>query len=217
MLEQIREKDAHRDVLYHPLDVRRDRLVASVVLTAALAMVAVPGPAGSRTPGGTGSPAAEQFRAVRLDPALVSGTVPTDDPALHSASVLEGDSVLQEPASGPSADPSRPSVVQPAAPVGSVAKNYWRFDGNISWYGPGFYGRRTACGYTMTRSLIGVANRTLPCGTKVAFRNPANGRTVTAIVVDRGPYVSGRQWDMTAGLCTALGHCYTGSIQWKYG
>ena len=65
--------------------------------------------------------------------------------------------------------------------------------------------------------FVGVANRTLPCGTKIVFRNPANGRTVTAIVVDRGPYVGGRQWDMTAGLCMALGHCYTGSIYWKYG
>ena len=46
------------------------------------------------------------------------------------------------------------------------------------------------------------------------FRNPANGRVVTASVVDRGPYVGGRQWDMTAGLCAALGHCYTGTIYW---
>lgn len=192
-------------------------MVASVVLTAALATVAVPGPAGSRSPGVDLAPATEQYRAVTLDTALVSGTVPTEDPALRSASRLEGDSVLREPTGDPSADPSRPSVQQPAAPVGSIVKNYWRFDGNISWYGPGFYGKRTACGYTLTQSLIGVAHRTLPCGTKIVFRNPANGRTVTAIVVDRGPYVAGRQWDMTAGLCMALGHCYTGSIYWKYG
>ncbi|HET9614354.1 MAG TPA: septal ring lytic transglycosylase RlpA family protein [Candidatus Limnocylindrales bacterium] len=91
----------------------------------------------------------------------------------------------------------------------------WHFDGNVSWYGPGFYGKRTACGYAMTESLIGVANRTLPCGTRVTFRNPATGRVVTARVVDRGPYVTGRQWDLTGGLCLALGHCYTGSIEWK--
>jgi rare lipoprotein A len=85
----------------------------------------------------------------------------------------------------------------------------------VSWYGPGFYGNRTACGYTLTRSLLGVANRTLPCGTKVTFRNPANGRIVTAPVVDRGPFVSGRQWDMTGGLCLKLDHCYTGPIEWR--
>ncbi|HET7474081.1 MAG TPA: septal ring lytic transglycosylase RlpA family protein, partial [Candidatus Limnocylindrales bacterium] len=100
-------------------------------------------------------------------------------------------------------------------PVKAVAIPQWHFDGNISWYGPGFYGNRTACGYEMTRELIGVAHRTLPCGTRITFRNPANGRTVTAKVVDRGPYVSGRQWDMTAGLCLALDHCYTGTILWK--
>jgi rare lipoprotein A len=67
----------------------------------------------------------------------------------------------------------------------------------------------------MTESLVGVAHRTLPCGTKVVFRNPGTGRTVTARVVDRGPYVSGRQWDLTGGLCLKLGHCYTGSVYWK--
>ncbi len=40
---------------------------------------------------------------------------------------------------------------------------------------------------------------------------------MTARVVDRGPYVSGRQWDMTGGLCRELGHCYTGAIYWKLG
>ena len=39
---------------------------------------------------------------------------------------------------------------------------------------------------------------------------------MTAPVVDRGPYVAGRQWDLTGGLCLKLGHCYTGSLSWKY-
>ncbi len=68
---------------------------------------------------------------------------------------------------------------------------------------------------TLTKTVMGVASRTLPCGTKVTFRNPANGRSVTVPVIDRGPYVSGRIWDMTAGLCLYLDHCYTGSIQWR--
>jgi len=61
--------------------------------------------------------------------------------------------------------------------------------------------------------LIGVAHRTLPCGTVVIFR--WNGLIVRAPVVDRGPYVSGRIWDMTAGLCAALRHCFTGPIDWR--
>jgi rare lipoprotein A len=68
----------------------------------------------------------------------------------------------------------------------------------------------------MTESLRGVAHKTLPCGTKITFRNPANGRTITVPVVDRGPYVDGRQWDLTGGLCLALAHCYTGPILWKF-
>jgi rare lipoprotein A len=100
--------------------------------------------------------------------------------------------------------------------AGAIAKNPWHRDREISWYGPGFYGRRTACGLALTRGLVGVAHRTLPCGTLVTFRNPSNGRTVTMPVVDRGPYVSGRTWDLTGGACLKLGHCYTGSIEWKY-
>jgi rare lipoprotein A (peptidoglycan hydrolase) len=108
-----------------------------------------------------------------------------------------------------------PVAQREAQPV-SVNRNRWRLDGNVSWYGPGFYGKRTACGLAMTETLIGVAHRTLPCGTKITFRDPASGRTVTAPVVDRGPYVTGRQWDLTGGLCLKLRHCYTGSLYWRY-
>lgn len=201
--------------MYHPLDVRRDRLVAGAVLIAALALVAVPGSAGSRSPGVDPVLTAEQFKPVVMERAL-DGAAPSNDPALRSASYLEEDMVLREPAA-PSAAPARPTTDQPAAAVGTESKNPWRLDRNVSWYGPGFYGHRTACGYLMTTSLIGVAHRTLPCGTRVILRNPANGRVVTAVVVDRGPYVSGRAWDMTGGLCTALRHCYTGAIQWRLG
>ncbi len=117
-------------------------------------------------------------------------------------------------ATGPA---SRPVMPLPVVAASAQAKNYWRFDGNISWYGPGFYGHRTACGVAYTPSIIGVAHRSLPCGTLVTFRNSATGRMVTAPVIDRGPYVTGRTWDMSAGLCMALGHCYTGTIDWRWG
>lgn len=186
------------------------------MLTAALALVAFPGPAGSRSPGGDLAEASERFQAVVLDAALAGAATSTLDPALRSASAVEADTALPEPA-GESGVPERPAIDQPEATAGATDVNPWRRDRNISWYGPGFYGRRTACGLAMTKTLVGVAHKTLPCGTKVVFRNPANGRTVATTVVDRGPYVSGRQWDMTAGLCAALGHCYTGSILWRFG
>jgi rare lipoprotein A len=97
----------------------------------------------------------------------------------------------------------------------TIAKNVWRHDGDVSWYGPGFYGKRTACGLPLTTTLLGVAHRSLPCGTRISFRNPANGRVITVPVVDRGPYVGGRQWDLTGGLCRRLRHCYTGPLDWR--
>ena len=107
---------------------------------------------------------------------------------------------------------SAPPILGGDAWQGRIVEQ-WRVDPNISWYGPGFYGRRTACGLALTTSLIGVAHRTLPCGTRITFRY--RGRVVTAPVVDRGPYVPGRQWDMTGALCRALGHCFTGSIEYR--
>ena len=71
-----------------------------------------------------------------------------------------------------------------------------------SWYGPGFYGRRTACGQRMSKRLQGVAHRTLPCGTKV--RLYYRGRTATVRVVDRGPFRRGRTWDLTRATARAL-------------
>jgi rare lipoprotein A len=69
----------------------------------------------------------------------------------------------------------------------------------------------------LTKTLLGVANRTLPCGTLVSFKNLVNGKTITVAVVDRGPYVSGRQWDLTYAPCLAIDHCWTGSLFWRYG
>lgn len=70
-------------------------------------------------------------------------------------------------------------------------------------YGPGFYGRRTACGARLTRSTLGVANRTLRCGTSVSLSY--HGRTLTVAVIDRGPYANGADWDLTMATGRALG------------
>lgn len=85
-----------------------------------------------------------------------------------------------------------------------------------SWYGPGLYGNNVACpGYPKYNDQIkGVAHKTLACGTMVTFRH--NGVTLTVPVIDRGPYIKGRTWDLTAGTCRALNHCYTGPIEARY-
>jgi rare lipoprotein A len=71
-----------------------------------------------------------------------------------------------------------------------------------TWYGPRFYGRRTACGQRMSRTLLGVAHKKLPCGTQVAILY--KGRRITVPVVDRGPYAHGAQYDLTAATAQAL-------------
>lgn len=72
-----------------------------------------------------------------------------------------------------------------------------------TYYGPGFYGKRTACGQTLSRSILGVAHRWLPCGTKVALLY--HGRTITVPVIDRGPFSNFASWDLTSATATRLG------------
>jgi rare lipoprotein A len=79
-----------------------------------------------------------------------------------------------------------------------------------SWYGPGLYGGHLGCGGTLTPHTLGVASRTMPCGTKVTLRH--GGRTVRVPVVDRGPYSGGRELDLTAATKDRLGFAGTGTI-----
>ena len=197
--------------------VRRLRFVAGLALIAALATVAVPGSAGSQgfSPFATVAPAL--FQPVEVG-ASVQGSVMTIqplDPGARSDGILDQGSTLFEPAQRTEPPQARPSAAQKAPTRGSITKNPWRRDPEISWYGPGLIGNGTACGQTLTRKLVGVAHRTLPCGTLVTFRS--HGHTITVPVVDRGPYVSGRIFDLTYAACKKLEHCYTGPIEYRMG
>jgi rare lipoprotein A len=79
-----------------------------------------------------------------------------------------------------------------------------------TWFGPGFYGHRTACGQRLTHRLLGVAHLTLPCGAKVALLY--KGHTITVPVVDRGPFRNGADYDLTAATAQALGVTATAHI-----
>lgn len=79
-----------------------------------------------------------------------------------------------------------------------------------SWFGPGFYGHRTACGETMSPTLLGVAHRSLPCGTLVDVSY--GGHSITVPVVDRGPYRHGVSWDLTTATAQALGLTETARV-----
>jgi hypothetical protein len=76
-----------------------------------------------------------------------------------------------------------------------------------SWYGGG---GELACGGELTSATMGVANKTLPCGTEVTLRY--DGRTVRVAVIDRGPYVAGREFDLTEATKQALGFGGVGDV-----
>jgi hypothetical protein len=76
-----------------------------------------------------------------------------------------------------------------------------------SWYGGG---GGLACGGSLTSSTMGVASRTLPCGTIVTLK--LGWRTVSVPVIDRGPYVEGREFDLTEATKQALGFGSTGEV-----
>jgi len=81
---------------------------------------------------------------------------------------------------------------------------------HASYFGPGLFGGPLACGGTLQPGTRGVAHKTLPCGTKVTLRY--RGRTVTTRVVDRGPYVSGREFDLTEATRNDLGFGDLGTV-----
>jgi len=83
---------------------------------------------------------------------------------------------------------------------------------DATWYGPGLYGRHTACGQVLRPDTLGVANRNLPCGTTVKF--VYHGHALVTQVIDRGPYSRGNSWDLTNGARVALG--FNGAGQLHY-
>jgi peptidoglycan lytic transglycosylase len=80
-----------------------------------------------------------------------------------------------------------------------------------SWYGPGLYGNHLACGGRLSDSVRGVAHKTLPCGTELTLRK--GDRIVRARVVDRGPFVAGREFDLTPATRRALDFGSTGIVE----
>ena len=80
-----------------------------------------------------------------------------------------------------------------------------------SLYGPGLYGNETACGERLTRTLVGVAHRSLPCGTKVTIKY--RGHYLNTEVVDRGPFTKGVKWDLTSAAAQQLGLGVTSRVR----
>jgi hypothetical protein len=101
----------------------------------------------------------------------------------------------------------RTAAAGSSTPIAKV--NVYR-PGLATFYGPGFYGKQTACGQTLTPDLHGVAHKRLPCGTLVAVMYA--GREIVVPVVDRGPYNGDYAWDLTQATADALGFTGAGEI-----
>jgi rare lipoprotein A (peptidoglycan hydrolase) len=104
-------------------------------------------------------------------------------------------------ATGARADTGGAASPTASAPSGEIAFGAWRY-GGASWYGPGLWGNKTACGQTLRPQTMGVAHKTLSCGTTVKF--VYQGKAVVTQVIDRGPYAHGRAWDFTKAVSDAL-------------
>lgn len=93
-----------------------------------------------------------------------------------------------------------------------VSTRGWK-KARVSWYGPGFYGNGMAGGGKLTRTSMVCAHRTLAFGTKIQFSY--KGRTVTAVVRDRGPFIKGRVFDLGPGTAKALKFGGVGTVKYR--
>ena len=110
-----------------------------------------------------------------------------------------------------SPEASEEQLLKPAAPVLPIAEPQQQprvisvSNGQASWYGPGFYGNRTANGEVFRPGTLTAAHRTLPFGTKVRVTNLNNGRSTVVRINDRGPFHGHRVIDLAHGAANQLG------------
>lgn len=160
------------------------------------------------------------FSISLLVPALAHGAPSADARAptvLVASSLEELSPAAFEPIALPNVRAPRPTSDVAPTPVPTlrpvpVADGGAGVVVTASWYGPGFYGNRLPCWQWLQANgepiqlapeTWGVANKTLPCGTMLVLTHGAN--TVTVPVVDRGPYVAGRELDLSPAVKAALG------------
>ena len=84
-----------------------------------------------------------------------------------------------------------------------------------SWYGPRFHGKLTANGEIYDQMALTAAHKSLPFGTMLEITNPLTKKSVVVRINDRGPYVKGRQIDLSKGTAIALGMLKKGVVKVK--
>ncbi len=199
------------------------RAVALTALAAALApaaSLAASGGIGSPSPDPTATPTSAPFgqRTLRTgmtgsDVRILNGIVASKAyaPSVSLTNLFDGDT-----AGGVREFQDRKGIPQTGVVNKATAK---ALTGSMrtaeaSYYGEGLYGNGVACGGTLRPNTIGVAHKTLPCGTKVTFGY--HGHYIVAKVIDRGPYIDGRTWDLTTAAADALGMTTAGVADVRY-
>jgi rare lipoprotein A len=101
---------------------------------------------------------------------------------------------------------ARPDLIYPGQKLRiPVQKETAPREVTASWYGAEYHNRPTASGERFDMFQNTVAHKTLPMGTRVRLVNPDNGRTALARVNDRGPFIGGRDIDLSYGVASQLG------------
>jgi rare lipoprotein A (peptidoglycan hydrolase) len=103
-------------------------------------------------------------------------------------------------------------VAEPAPQAPPVAGRW--YEAAVGVYGPGFFGRTTACGVELTRQTRGVAHPVLPCGARIVVSN--RGREAETRVVDRGPYGTAQEFALTQALAADLGLSGVQIVRWRF-
>ena len=96
------------------------------------------------------------------------------------------------------------SAVQDQQPEQTQAQSSKTVEGRASWYGPGFYGRKTTSGEVLEKGTMTAAHSSLPMGTKVKVTRTDTGKSVTVVINDRKPFKPGTVIDLAHGSAVAL-------------
>jgi len=151
--------------------------------------------------------AAEKFGSAIATPATSAAVASLVAPAAKRTATIAPKKAAKV-ASKPAKRAAKPKPVAKRA----AAKGSWR-SARVSWYGPGLYGNGMAGGGKLKRDSMVVAHRSLPFGTRIQFKY--KGRTVTAVVKDRGPYIKGRTFDLGPGTAKALHFSGVGTVKYR--